>query len=280
MDSEALVTLRLLKSGGKNFDLNVTRYTNYQNPIQDRDFYANDDVQIRLQNESYQTNIWYEKRKGEFRETPEGVKKVPNFIFANLYLAYHLQDPVSVLNNRKTKIKRDIDLNFISDKDDKNGFYEKIFNANTSFQDMLCAYYLFDTINISYENTFSTNIYHLLPLFKVAFTKYLTTKYGGQINVNKQIIKIYEQGEKELIIKTFKFINQFVEKQIEVADNKEKRDERMFNFLFTLSDYQKIYNVLEGTEISVKDIDEIVLENNDDIIKTDKDTEITGGEQE
>ncbi|MDD5272787.1 MAG: AIPR family protein [Methylovulum sp.] len=31
MDSESLVTLRLLKSGGKEFDLNVTHYTNSQN---------------------------------------------------------------------------------------------------------------------------------------------------------------------------------------------------------------------------------------------------------
>ena len=63
MDSESLITLRLLKSGGKDFDLNVTRYTNSQNPVDDRDFCANDDIQIKLQIESYQTNIWYEKRR-------------------------------------------------------------------------------------------------------------------------------------------------------------------------------------------------------------------------
>ncbi|MEY3400634.1 MAG: hypothetical protein RLZZ86_237 [Cyanobacteriota bacterium] len=45
---ESLVTLRLLKSGGKDFDLNVTRYTNSQNPVDDRDFCANDDIQIML----------------------------------------------------------------------------------------------------------------------------------------------------------------------------------------------------------------------------------------
>jgi hypothetical protein len=48
MDGESLVTLRLLKSGGKDFDLNVTRYTNSQNPVDDRDFCANDDIQIML----------------------------------------------------------------------------------------------------------------------------------------------------------------------------------------------------------------------------------------
>lgn len=283
MDSEALVTLRLLKSGGKNFDLNVTRYTNSQNPVQDRDFYANDEIQVALQNASYQTNIWYEKRRDEFRETPTGVKKVPNFVFANVYLAYHLQDPVSVLKNHTQRFKTHKDLNFISHKDHKDGLYEKIFNSNTSFEDMLCAFYIFNTIDImtpfSYEDTFKTNLYHLLALFKVAFTKYLTTKYGDKINVNRQIIKIYEQGEKEVIIKTFKFLNQFVEKQIEVADNEEKTTERMFKFLFTLSHYQKIYDALEDTEISVKDIDDIVLKDNDDIIEGDKDAEVTS-EQE
>lgn len=283
MDSEALVTLRLLKSGGKDFDLNVTRYTNSQNPVQDRDFCANDDIQVALQNASYQTNIWYEKRRDEFRETPTGVKKVPNFIFANVYLAYHLQDPVSVLKNHTQRFKTHKDLNFISHKDHKDGLYEKIFNSNTSFEDMLCAFYIFNTIDsttpFSYEDTFKTNLYHLLALFKVAFTKYLTAKYGDKINVNRQIIKIYEQGEKEVIIKTFKFLNQFVEKQIEVADNEEKTTERMFKFLFTLSHYQKIYDALEDTEISVKDIDDIVLKDNDDIIEGDKDTEVTS-EQE
>ncbi|GAB4395466.1 MAG: hypothetical protein OHK0053_03560 [Microscillaceae bacterium] len=225
MDNEAMVTLRLLKSGGKDFELNVRRYTNSQNPVQDRDFCANDDIQVALQNTSYQTNIWYEKRRDEFRETPVGIKKVPNFVFANVYLAYHLQDPVSVLKNHTQRFKTHKDLNFISHKDHKDGLYEKIFNNNTSFEDMLCAFYIFDIIDsqtpFSYEQTFKTNLYHLLALFKVAFTKYIIAKKATyskgknnvrDINVNKQIIEIYEKGQKEVILKTFKFINQFVER--------------------------------------------------------------------
>ncbi len=285
MDSEALVTLRLLKSGGKNFDLNVTRFTNSQNPVQDRDFCANDDIQVALQNASYQTNFWYEKRRDEFRETPPGVKKIPNYVFANVYLAYHLQDPVSVLKNHTQKNKTHKDLNFISHKDHKDGLYEKIFNSNTFFEDMLCAFYIFNTIDnttsLTYEDTFKTNLYHLLALFKVAFTKYLSVKYGAKINVNRQVIKIYEQGEKRIFLKTFKFLNQFVEKQIEVADNEEKTTERMFKILFILSHYQKIYDTLENTEIFVKDIEDIVLKDNDNdgIIEGEKDTEVTS-EQE
>jgi hypothetical protein len=279
MDNEALVTLRLLKSGGKDFDLNVTRYTNSQNPVQDRDFCANDEIQVALQNASYQTNVWYEKRRDEFRETPKGIKEIPNLVFANVYLAYHLQDPVSVLKNHTQRFKTDKDLNFISHKDHKDGLYEKIFNKNTSYEDMLCAFYIFDIIDdstpFSYEDTFKTNLYHLLALFKVAFTKYLKSKYDDKINVNKQIIKIYEKGEKEIIVKTFKFLNQFVEKQVEVTNNEEKTNERMFKFLFTLSHYQKIYDTLEDTEISTKDIEDIVLKDDDEIIEGDKDNEPT-----
>lgn len=279
MDNEGLITLRLLKSGGKNFDLNVTRYTNSQNPVQDRDFCANDEIQVALQNASYQTNIWYEKRRSEFRETPKGVKKIPNLVFANVYLAYHLQDPVSVLKNHTQRFKTDKDLNFISHKDHKDGLYEKIFNKNTSYEDMLCAFYIFDIIDdntpLSYQDTFKTNLYHLLALFKVAFTKYLKAKYDDKINVNKQIIKIYEKGEKAIIVKTFKFLNQFVEKQVKITNNKEKTNERMFKFLFTLSHYQKIYDTLEDTEISTKDIENIVLKDDDEIIDGDKDNEPT-----
>lgn len=277
MDNEAMVTLRLLKSGGKDFDLNVTRYTNSQNPVQDRDFCANDDIQIKLQNASYQTKVWYEKRRDEFRETPKDVVTVPNFVFANVYLAYHLQDPVSVLKNHTQRIKTHKDFNFISHREHKDGLYEKIFNANTSFEDMLCAFYIFDIIDdntsFSYQDTFKTNLYHLLALFKTAFTKYLKAKYGEGINVNKQIIKIYEQGDKTIIIKTFKFLSQFVEKQIEIVDNERKTTERMFKFLFTLSHYQKINDNLEDTSISVTAIEDIVLEKDDVIIESEDNQE-------
>ncbi len=274
MDTEALVTFRLLKSGGKDFDLNVTRYTNSQNPVQDRDFCANDDIQIALQNDSYQTKVWYEKRRDEFRETPDGVRKIPNLFFANAYLAYHLQDPVSVLKNYAQRPKN---LNFISHKNHKDGLYEKIFNEKTTFKDMLCSFYVFDTIveksKFSFNDTFKTNLYHSVALFKIAFTKYLVAKYGKDINVNNQIIKIYEKGEKEIIIKTFMFINQFIGNQIEISKDKEKNTERLIKFLFTLSHYQKIYDILVETEISVKDIENIVLKGNEEIIDGEKNNE-------
>ncbi|MFT6962413.1 MAG: hypothetical protein ACJAWV_002144 [Flammeovirgaceae bacterium] len=270
MDSEALVTLRLLKSGGKDFDMNVTRFTNSQNPVQDRDFCANDDVQIRLQNDSYSTGIWYEKRRDEFRNTPKNVRKIPNYVFANAYLAYHLQDPVSVIKNFSQRSRLSKDLNFISHREHKDGMYEKIFNTDTSYEDMLCAFYVFDTVNevtpFSYQEMFKTNIYHLLALFKVAFTKYLKSKRGDEINVNNYIIEIYEKDKREIIIKTFKFLQQFVEKQMEVVDNKKKSTEKMIRFLFTLSHYEKVKEELEEETINVEDIENIILNDNEDIV--------------
>jgi len=280
MDSESLLTLRLLKSGGKDFDLNVTRYTNSQNPIYDRDFCANDDIQVKLQNDSYQTKFWYEKRRDEFREVPEGITEVPNPIFANVYLAYHLQDPVSVLSNyRQLHRETNKDLIFVSHKEHKDGLYEKIFNDRTSFEDMLCAFYVFNVIHkitpFPYAYTFKTSLYHLLALFKVAFTKYLQAKHDPKINVNKHIISIYETGEKAIIIKTFKFIIQFVEKQLEVENNEEKTQEGRIKFLEKLSYYENIKDALDDLNISIEDIESIVLEDGDKIIEIDdsQDTE-------
>ncbi|NOQ35302.1 MAG: abortive phage infection protein [Methylococcaceae bacterium] len=270
MDSRALVTVRLLRSGGKDFDLDVTRYTNSQNPVDDRDFCANDDIQIKLQNASYQTNVWYGKRRDEFRETPDGITEIPNFIFANAYLAYHLQDPVTVLKNHAEELKTGKNLNFISYRDHKDGFYENIFNEKTSFEDMLCAFYILDSISnhtslendnfICYEDSFETITYHLLALFSGVFTKYLKSKFDEKINVTKYIIKIYEKHEIEIILKTFIFINSFVEKKIKVTNNKEKTQEKGIKFLYELSHYEKINDDLEGLAISIEDIEGIALE--------------------
>lgn len=272
IDQEALVTLRLLKSGGKDFDLNVTRYTNSQNPVHDRDFCANDDIQITLQNASYQTNIWYEKRRGEFSgKIPDNISIISNAIFANLYLAYHLQDPVSVLKNYAVKSETGKDLNFISHREHKDGLYEKIFNETTAFEDMQCAFYIFDTVYSKlardYAWSFKTNLYHLLALSKIAFTKYFKAKFGNAINVNKQIIKTYEGGDRETIVKIFKFINIFLGTHIAVTDDRGKSTERMPKFLSKPSHYEKIKDALDDLNVSAKDIDDMVLNDDEKIIE-------------
>ena len=122
-------------------------------------------------------------------------------------------------------------------------------------------------------------MYHLLALFKIAFTKYLIAQKVTyhkdksdvkKINVNEQIIEIYEKGEKTIIIKAFKFLNRFVKEQVEVVDNEKKTAERMLNFLFSSPHYQRIYGALKDTEISLQDIEDIVLEDDEELIAGDK----------
>lgn len=141
MNNDALITFRILKTGGRNFDLDVTRYTNSQNPVTERDFHSNDDVQIRLQNQFYDnTNIWYERRSSEFRIKAKNIVVVSNEKFAQTYLAYQLQNPVGA--------KNDVQYFFVEDDDNiqKPSLYKKIFNKNTKYDVMQVSYYLYQLI--------------------------------------------------------------------------------------------------------------------------------------
>jgi len=254
INNEALITLRLLKSGGKDFDLNVTRYTNSQNPVDDRDFCANDDIQIMLQHASYQTNIWYEKRRDEFRETlPDPIRKISNAVLAEVYLAYQLQDPVSVFNNRQLET----DFNFISHKAHKQGLYETIFNDATRFADMLCAFYVFDAFS-KIQPQPSTSLFYLLALAKIAFNKYLQAKWGNAVNVNQQIIRLYEAENQAVFVNIFKFLNQFIAQQTAISDHQAKTT--LPQPLFKPADYEKIKQALEDLAISVQDIEDHSVE--------------------
>lgn len=136
MDSEARISFRLIRSNDEEFNLQITRYTNLQNPMLDRDFWANDDIQQKLQNESFSSNLWYERRRGEFRLSSQecedlGIMIAPNELFVSAYLAFHLEKPQLAINEQK--------YFFISQKDHPKGLYETIFNANTKFEDMYVA---------------------------------------------------------------------------------------------------------------------------------------------
>ena len=273
IDSEALITLRLLKSGGRDFDLKVTRFTNSQNPVNERDFRANDDIQVRLQNDFFKTNYWYEKRRGEFRTSPKGIKRIPNNVFANCYLAYHLQEPVAVLNNFRQIKKTRKDLLFVSHKDSKDGLYEKVFNDNSKFEDFLTSFYLLDTIfkrtPFDFEDTFSSNLYHLLSLFKIVFTKYAKLKYSNEINVNLHIQKLYEEEKTEIILKTFKFINEYIEKEFKLNED-EKSFDKFISFMTSASQYERVKGQLEDVEITTDLIENVELKDSDEVIEIQK----------
>ncbi len=133
--------------------------------------------------------------------------------------------------------------------------YEKIFNHLTTYEDMLCSYYLFDTsrklAQISYEDSLTSNLFHLIALFKTAFAKYLKTKFNDNIQLNRYIIGLYKKDDKIMIIKTFKFLSQFINKQIEVSHNP---DEFLNHFLYSASQFQKILDKLEDEIIDIEGV--------------------------
>ena len=281
MDSESFVTLRILKSGGKDFDLNVTRFTNSQNPVSDRDFVANDEVQKRLQEESFKTSFWYEKRRGEFRNRDiEGVQIVSNEVFAKLYLAYFLHDPIKVSNVFSRKNNK---FAFISHKQDKNGLYEVIFNENTSFKDMLAAYQIQSLIECCFEfdiSIFSQNII-LLSLFSYIAKDYYKIKYDANFeDVSIAINKGFQSDDIDTFLKILKYINNSIynadfiiqlkndesdsldkDKNDKIDDNKQKgiENEIMHNLkLITSSGYfEKIKDELTSRKLTLEDIDNL-----------------------
>lgn len=270
IDSEALITLRLLKSGGRDFDLNVTRFTNSQNPVNERDFRANDDIQIALQNQFYATNFWYEKRRGEFRDIPKGVVRVSNIVLANYYMAYHLQDPVSVLSNFKQSKQSRKDLLFVSHKDNKEGLYEKVFSNTAKHTDFLTPYYLMSVLirkysstkHFGFADTFNSSLYHLLSLFKIIFTKYCIAKFGDEVNVDFQIQRLFKSKDIEVIQKTFEYINRYLYVVL-IQHQDDKSYEKYVGFMTVKSQYERVKGELEEIDVTIEDIESIELSDED-----------------
>lgn len=200
MDKNAYVTLRLMESIGTDFDLDVTRYTNSQNPVLDRDFRANDTVQTRLQNESYKTNVWYERRRGEFRNLPEGVQVVSNEEFAKAYLAFYLKEPYSLFDNLSFLGKVSEYL-FTSEND--SYLYNKVFNENTAFSNMLLSWLAYNNIakywipDIMPESVFT----YLQATEKMRYVLdvYVEEKYPVDYDIFKQFKKELSKMSNNLI---------------------------------------------------------------------------------
>ena len=234
MDSEARISFRLIRSNDEEFNLQITRYTNLQNPMLDRDFWANDDIQQKLQNESFSSNLWYERRRGEFRLSPQecedlGIMIAPNELFIGAYLAFHLEKPQLAINEQK--------YFFISQKDHPKGLYETIFNANTKFEDMYVALQLGATYlqivqphtflrNYTFESILPKNIAasaNYLLIFKwVANTYFGQTKDKKfQLNYYLKKIFLFDQDEKtkEILALLYHSIHIFVQKLTQVYPN-------------------------------------------------------------
>lgn len=288
MDDEVLITLRLLRSGGEDFDLKVTRYTNSQNPIEDRDFKANDAIQERLQRDSFDTKYWYAKRRGEFRTDDDkirqdigGITVIENTDFALAYLAYHLQEPALAYKLNEPTIAHKlpisgVDYLFLSHKEHQDGIFEKIFNDNTKFEDMLCGVLLWNQWGVSVEKlkileqivsdgdvekvkkALHTWRFHIVALFKVVLTQYLSQKTGAKVNVSQYLLKTFNES---LTYKILTLLSNFMLGKLE--DFNAEMNKKGYSPQEVMTDqnyYEKLREELENKHFTVEDIDNIELE--------------------
>lgn len=250
MDNNALITFRVLESGGDDFDLKVTRYTNSQNPISERDFHANDEIQSKIQNEFLKhSNVWYETRRGEFRKRIKGISVITNETFGQLYLAYYINDPFNAKQNRK--------LIFVSNKIRNNGLYEIIFNDETKYDNMYVAYLLhllidrnrkkiksiidkIDTNNLKdgeegylkYDFVQYAN-FEVLALFKIL----LIHVNENTNSINGKLISYFDKETLEKIETQYKYILDFI---LSDLTQRKKEDSKIVNsVIFKSKDYYK-----------------------------------------
>lgn len=257
MDTDARLTLRLIRSSDENFNFSITRYTNSQNEVKTFDFMSNEEIQIRLQNESFNTKVWYSRRRGEFIEEskPDNILIVPNYTFAFAYLAFHLQNPHFALEKRN--------LFFISRIDNPNGLYEVIFNEKTKYEDMLASVYVYLSLAKRYElgnddeerkigvlkakNAFVINV---LAISRVYLELYLKTKYPTDktFNVSNYIITAFEKDETEklrIISKVTNFCSQTITKDTEDFNTILERMIDSNNYYLRITDQIREYGLLQ-----------------------------------
>lgn len=260
MNENALISLRVVKSGGQDFDLKVTRYTNSQNPISERDFHSNDEVQKRLQSDFFNyTNVWYETRRGEFRKRIRGITKLTNEILGQTYLAYKINDPFNAKQNKK--------LIFYSTDIYSTGLYEIIYNDNTQYDDMLVSYYLYllidrkrkqfkklidqidTTKELSEEDMRLLNFdfiqyanFDTLGLFNIFFSK---VNKDNLKSINGKLISYFEKGTIERVEKAYLYITEYLFTYIQEI---KKLDAKIVNsVLFKSKDfYRKLSNQFEN----------------------------------
>ncbi len=276
MDEYGLITLRTVTTGGKDFDLKVTRYTNSQNPINERDFHSNDEVQKRLQFDFLKyTNVWYETRRGEFRRKIKDITKLTNEVLGQNYLAYYINNPFNAKQSRK--------LFFVSNRLNKNGLYEIIFNENTEYDDMLVAYYLnllvdrkrkaikkkidnIDTNNLTINNLTIEDKelleydfiqyanFDIMALFKLLFYK---TNEDNPKAINGKIISFFEKGTIERIENAYNFITSFILEYLK--EIKRKDSKIVYSVLFKSKDFypslsKSFYDKMNSDSSFIKDI--------------------------
>ncbi|PJE55526.1 AIPR family protein [Marinomonas sp. BSi20584] len=262
IDAEARVTLRLLKSGGKDFDLKVTKFTNSQNPVSERDFWSSDSVQIKIQNYFYSTDYWYEKRSGEFRKTPKGIFKVPNNIVASAHLAFYLSKPVLVFSAALNRENTGEDLIFVSHKENPDGLYETIFNKETKEVDVFASFCMLDILTDSssfeLDSIHFTNGFHILSMSKVILEKYLKEKFGNEVNLSNYIVKSFNEDNKKVIKQCFVYASNIMSTEVESGnENEEEEAEKAINLITKNAHFEMLLETLNKSTITIDDIERL-----------------------
>lgn len=259
MDEDTFITFRLIRSAGQDFNLNVTRFTNSQNPISGRDFHANDTIQEQLQQEFFNTKVWYEKRDGEFREYPEDIQIVSNVSFAEYYLAFGLQDPVSLMQEDSKN------LVFLSEKEHPNGLYEKIFHPFVKWEDLLASFYMTKIMFSDTQQRFINknkmprrDAYHILALSYTCLKNHFTRKFGEKVAVFKKIIELYQKSQYSVLDKALEFSLHFWMENIKGETATEKL-ENLNEILFSQQHFLFVRDEWETFKIDL-DVSNIVRE--------------------
>jgi hypothetical protein len=268
IDAETRIIFRLLKSGGTDFDLKVTKFTNSQNPVSDRDFWSNDPIQERIQRYFYETNIWYERRAGEFRKPPSDVQVVPNTFIASAYLAFWLGDPVGVFDAAVRRHSKKGDMIFTSHKENEEGLYERIFNERTDSRAVFASFCMFDLLTHSkgYElpEVVFSNGFHILAISKVILVKYLKGKFGERVNAAEFIARRYSEEDADILRKIISYSSALMRNEIERYEEKEKKRQAIFNLITKKSHLDVLLERIESEKLEAPAIEAVeLLDEND-----------------
>lgn len=289
MDAEVRVTFRLIKSNDEAFNLEITRYTNSQNPMELRDFVANDPVQKRLQQESFETNYWYETRRGEFRPVEQGdikqtnvtikeelrkLKIVQNVDLIKPYAAFYLQN-LSLASQKDSLLLASHTVHI-------DGQYERIFNNTISFEKMLTAYLLHTFLvkrfewSKGYGNTqaplettlISIRQLTVLAFSKIVFDQYFQLKFGRSTQTADLLIPLQQEDitKQITILQVLSFSNDFIHditSKISLENiNRIDEFEHLIKKIENGSIHQKAVEEFEESNFKLEDIDSIRFNNN------------------
>jgi hypothetical protein len=125
--------LRLYEVKDRSISQTIARYTNTQNPVRSRDIMANDEIQIKLQQELRRIGWYYERKRYECREIEiESEKKIDAEKLGQIILSFYLEKPGSAKNKKQEVF---------------NDFYNDIFDENKiTAEYVLLPYYLYKYI--------------------------------------------------------------------------------------------------------------------------------------